>query len=190
VTRAGRGRDPRSEMEASRVLDLLEHFAERDIPVWLDGGWAVDALLETQTRSHDDLDLVVPAEHNGLIVAALEDLGYAVAYDASPSCFVLVDFAGHQVDVHPAAMQPSGDGVYRLENGEDWIFPAAGFGGVGWILGQRVPCLTPEVVLVNHTTGYELDEEHDRDVKALSERYALPLPAYARPPRPAPRGSA
>jgi hypothetical protein len=45
-------------------------------------------------------------------------------------------------------------------------------------------------VLVNHATGYELDEEHERDINALSERYGLPLPAYARAPRPAPRGSA
>jgi lincosamide nucleotidyltransferase A/C/D/E len=177
-------------MEASRVLDLLAHFGERGIPVWLDGGWAVDALLERQTRSHDDLDLVAPAEHSGHIVAALEDLGYAVAYDASPSCFVLVDVAGHQVDVHPAVMQPNGDGVYRMENGEDWIFPAPGFGGTGRILGREVPCLTPEVVLVNHATGYELDEEHERDVITLSERYGLPLPPYARAQRPAPPGSA
>jgi lincosamide nucleotidyltransferase A/C/D/E len=177
-------------MEGARVLDLLARLTERDIPVWLDGGWAVDALLGTQTRSHDDLDLVTRVEHNRHIVAALEELGYAVVYDASPSCFVLVDPAGHQVDVHPAAMQPSGDCVYRMENGEDWIFPAAGFGGVGRILGQDVPCLTPEVVLVNHATGYELDDEHERDIIALSERYGLRPPVYERAPRPAPRGSA
>jgi len=177
-------------MDARRLLDVVAHMADHGIPVWLDGGWAVDALLGAQTRPHDDLDLVTRAEDGARIVDALRELGYAVAYDASPSCFVLVDAAGHQVDVHPAAMQPNGDGVYQMENGSEWIFPAAGFAGHGQILGREVPCLTPEVVLTNHTTGYELDEAHERDVVALSERYGLPLPPYARAPRPAPPGNA
>lgn len=190
MTSAGRGRAPQADMDAERVLDLLAHLAQRSISVWLDGGWAVDALLGTQTRRHDDLDLVTHAEDSGRIVAALGEHGYVVRYDAAPSCFVLVDDEGHQVDVHPAAIGPSGDGVYRMENGDDWIFPAAGFRGVGRILGRDVPCLTPDVVLANHTTGYELDDEHERDVKTLSERYGLPLPDYARAPRPARPGSA
>ena len=190
MTRAGRGREPCAQMDARRLLDVVAHMADHGIPVWLDGGWAVDALLGAQTRPHDDLDLVTRAEDSARIVDALRELGYAVAYDASPSCFVLVDAAGHQVDVHPAAMQPNGDGVYRMESGEAWVFPAAGFHGVGRVLGHEVPCLTPEVVLVNHTSGYELDEEHERDVRALSVRYGLPLPEYARAPRRARPGSA
>ena len=167
-------------MGAARVLNLLDHFEQHGIRVWLDGGWAVDALLEEQTRPHDDLDVVSRPEDNARIVAALGEHGYAVAYRAPRSCFVLVDSHGHQVDLHPASFTRNGNGVYRMENGEDWIFPAAGFAGVGRILGREVPCLTPEVVLVNHTTGYKLDAEHERDVQALSERYGLGLPRYER----------
>ena len=180
MTRAGRGREPCAEMDAALVLGLLEHLEQHGICVWLDGGWAVDALLEQQTRPHDDLDLVSRFEDSDRIAVALGERGYVVGYRAPRSCFVLIDPAGHQVDVHPAAFAANGDGVYRMENGEDWIFPAAGFAGVGRILGREVPCLTPEVMLVNHTTGYELDAEHERDVRALSERYALPLPRYER----------
>lgn len=75
---------------------------------------------------------------------------------------------------------PDGDGVYAMAEGGEWIFPAAGFGGSGLILGRRVPCLTPEVVLVNHTTGYALDEEHERDVRALGGRYGIPVPPFRR----------
>jgi hypothetical protein len=32
-------------MEAARVLDLLEHLGRRGIAAWLDGGWAIAALL-------------------------------------------------------------------------------------------------------------------------------------------------
>ena len=77
-----------------------------------------------------------------------------------------------------------------MENGHDWTFPAAGFRGTGHILGRQVPCLTPDVVLVNHTTGYELDEEHERDVTTLSRHCGLPLPEYARAPRQGPPDSA
>jgi lincosamide nucleotidyltransferase A/C/D/E len=175
VTQAGRGRSPQADMDAERVLELLADFHRHDISVWLDGGWAVDALLGEQTRAHDDLDVVSRADDNDRIVALLGERGYVVKYDASPSCFVLVDSDGHQVDVHPATFASNGDGIYRMENGDDWIFPATGFRGTGHILGREVPCLTPEVVLVNHSTGYELDEEHERDVMALSRRYGLPL---------------
>jgi hypothetical protein len=169
-------------MDAARVVDLLEHLAARGIGVWLDGGWAIDALLGEQTRPHDDLDLVSRIEDSGRIEAALGERGYVVGYGGPPHSFELVDPQGHQVDVHPAAFQANGDGVYELAGGGQWVFPAAGFGGTGRILGRTVPCLTPEVVMVNHTTGYALDEAHQRDVLALGERYGIPVPPFLSAP--------
>jgi len=165
-------------MDAARAVDLLGHLQAHGLRVWLDGGWAVDALLGVQTRPHDDLDLVSRLEESAQIEAALGELGYVLAGGGPPQSFELVDSGGHQVDVHPASFNANGDGVYRMATGADWIFPAAGFTGRGCIRGREVPCLTPEVVLVNHSTGYALDEAHERDVRALSERFGLPLPAY------------
>jgi lincosamide nucleotidyltransferase A/C/D/E len=167
-------------MDADRVLDLLSHLELRGISVWLDGGWAIDALLGEQTRAHDDLDLVFRLEDSGRIEEALGERGYVLAGGGAPQSFELVDAAGHQVDVHPASFRDDGDGVYAMSDGGEWIFPAAGFGGSGIILGRSVPCLTPEVVMVNHTTGYALDDEHERDVRALGERYGIPLPEFRR----------
>jgi lincosamide nucleotidyltransferase A/C/D/E len=167
-------------MDAARVLDLLAHLEGLRIEVWLDGGWAIDALLGEQMRPHDDLDLVSRFDDSARIEEALGDHGYVLAGGGLPHSFELVDAQGHQVDVHPAAFNPDGDGVYQMDGGGEWIFPASGFGGVGRILGRAVPCLTPEVVLVNHTTGYALDEEHERDARALAERYSLPLPEFRR----------
>ena len=48
------------------------------------------------------------------------------------------------------------------------------------MLGKKVPCLTPDVAMINHTIGYVLDEAHQRDVIALSERYGVPLPKFVR----------
>ena len=155
-------------MDADRVLDLLADLEAVGIRIWLDGGWAVDALLGEQTRPHDDLDLVSRLEDSAQIEKALGARGYTQAGGGLPHSFELVDAEGHQVDVHPAAINADGAGVYQMVGGGEWIFPAGGFGGVGRILDRAVPCLTPEVVLVNHTTGYALDEEHERDVRALA----------------------
>jgi lincosamide nucleotidyltransferase A/C/D/E len=169
-------------MDAALVLDLLEHLEARAIRVWLDGGWAIDALLGQQTRPHDDLDLVARVEDSVRIVEALSECGYLLAAGGPPLSFELVDSNGHQVDVHPASFTANGDGVYEMANGEDWIYPAAGFGGVGRVLGRDVRCLTADVLMVNHTTGYELDEDHERDVRALGKRYGIALPEFQRGP--------
>jgi lincosamide nucleotidyltransferase A/C/D/E len=39
-------------------MSLLD---QEGVRAWLDGGWAVDALLGRQTRLHSDLDLAVVA---------------------------------------------------------------------------------------------------------------------------------
>ena len=165
-------------MDADRVLELLADLDSREIPVWLEGGWCVDALLGRQTREHDDLDLVARLEDAPRIEQAMSGRGYVRAAGAPPHSFELVDPHGHQVDVHPVSFTRPGDGVYRMADGEDWIYPADGFAGAGRILGREVPCLTPEVMIVGHTTGYALDEAHQRDVAALSARYGIPLPEY------------
>jgi lincosamide nucleotidyltransferase A/C/D/E len=165
-------------MDAARLLDLLSHLEAQHIPVWLDGGWAIDALLGEQTRPHDDLDLVARLDDSTRIEEALGAHGYVLGYGGPPRSFELVDAEGHQVDVHPVSFIRNGDGIYRMANGEDWIYPAAGFGGRGHVLGREVPCLTPDVVMVNHTTGYALDEAHQRDVRALSDRYDIRLPEF------------
>jgi lincosamide nucleotidyltransferase A/C/D/E len=165
-------------MTAERVLALVGHLEAAGVQAWLDGGWAVDALLGAQTRPHDDLDLVVRVVDVADLERTLGELGYSVGYGGAPFSIELVDDRGHQVDVHPFATSPSGDGYYRRADGGAWIYPAAGFGGTGNILGREVRCLTPDVVLVNHTTGYALDGDHQRDARALAERYGLPLPNF------------
>jgi lincosamide nucleotidyltransferase A/C/D/E len=49
-------------MKSEDVLQIVTWLEQAEIPVWLDGGWGVDALVGQQTRSHSDLDLVVRLE--------------------------------------------------------------------------------------------------------------------------------
>jgi len=56
-----------TETPAAAVNELLGLFERLRIHVWLDGGWAVDALLGEQTRPH--LDIVI--EQSRLDIATL-----------------------------------------------------------------------------------------------------------------------
>lgn len=49
----------RDAMSVGDVLSFLNLFEKHHIDIWLDGGWAVDALLGEQTRPHGDQDIVI-----------------------------------------------------------------------------------------------------------------------------------
>ena len=116
-------------MTAADVVDLISRLEDAGIDVWLDGGWAVDAALETQTRAHDDLDLVVELRNVTWLRHLLREVGYTDAGGGAPKSFELTDGEGRQVDVHPIVFSESGDGIYLMENGEEWRYPATGFAG-------------------------------------------------------------
>lgn len=165
-------------MEADRALSLLECLDRCGIDVWLDGGWGVDALLGTQTRSHDDLDLIVRLEDAPELERALGRLGYARMHGEPPQSFEVVDPEGHQVDVHPVRFTAAGEALYEMSPGEEWVYPDGSLAATGTILGREVRCQTPEMQLRAHTIGYALDADHRADVTALRERFGLPLPPF------------
>jgi lincosamide nucleotidyltransferase A/C/D/E len=165
-------------MDGARVLDLLALLESAGVTVWLDGGWCVDALLGSQTRPHDDLDLIARLTDVSELEAALAGVGYARVHGEPPSSFELVDAEGHQVDVHPVRFTSTGEAIYRMENGADWTYPRDSLAAVGSILGREVRCQTPEMQMLSHATGYAFDDAHRADVAALAERFDLPLPPY------------
>lgn len=165
-------------MESQRVLDLVSYLDEVGIAVWLDGGWGIDALLETQTRPHDDLDLIARLEDVSQLEEALARVGYARVHGEPPLSFEMTDPLGHQVDVHPVRFNAVGEALYRMSNGDDWVYPPGSLSATGTILGREVRCQTPEMQMLAHTTGYALDAAHRADVSALAERFDLPLPPF------------
>jgi lincosamide nucleotidyltransferase A/C/D/E len=165
-------RDPRAAMSAEHVVELLALLDRAGVDVWLDGGWGVDALLGEQTRAHDDLDLVCSLDDLATLTSALASAGYEVAKGEAPVSVVLLDQVGRQVDVHPVRFSAEGDGIYRMEEGRDWLYPAAGFGGRGQVLGRAVRCLTPEVQVLCHA-GYELAATDHHDLAQLRERFGV-----------------
>jgi lincosamide nucleotidyltransferase A/C/D/E len=163
-------------MRAEDVIEVLDALAGAGVDVWIDGGWGVDALLEEQTRQHDDLDVVVHVDRVPRLVVALANLGFREirTWPDSPEVIVLRADDDRRVDVHPVRFDAAGNGIQQIEGGREWTFPAAGFAGTGSIGGRPVTCLTPEVQVICHA-GYELDEDDICDVQALHERFGVEL---------------
>jgi lincosamide nucleotidyltransferase A/C/D/E len=171
-------------VRADDVLAVLARLGAAGVPVWLDGGWGVDALLGRQTRPHGDADLVLPLDQTERAIMAVAGLGFAVAEDRRPIRLVLRDAAGRQVDVHPVVFDAVGDGWQRGANpdGSDCRYPAAGF-VTGAVAGRPVGCLSAAVQVAHHT-GYPPTEKDRRDARRLCERFGLILPPGLQPPAP------
>ncbi|GGK42414.1 hypothetical protein GCM10008955_40220 [Deinococcus malanensis] len=103
-------------------LDLISKVvsaaAQLDLPVWVGGGWAIDARLGLITRGHDDIDLTFPGERRRefetLIVGRqgriTEELDYGFLAEAQG---VLLDCepaywngASYEIDGAPAGSCP------------------------------------------------------------------------------------
>jgi lincosamide nucleotidyltransferase A/C/D/E len=166
-------------MTEDDVTMMLERLDGAGIDVWLDGGWAVDALLGEQTRSHGDLDLIVRVGDVPALRVALTGDGFELDRGETHSNFVLRDRAGREIDVHPVTFDVHGKGHYRMENGGEWVFPADGFSGKGRIGVREVHCLTADVQMLCHSHGYTPGETDIHDMRLLNERLGtVLLPPY------------
>jgi lincosamide nucleotidyltransferase A/C/D/E len=168
------------EMTADAAVDLLQLLEKGGIEVWLDGGWAVDAALGEQTRPHKDLDIILRMSDLAQLRLLLGDRGFRAQHGGTESNFVLGDGSGREVDVHAIVFDATGNGVYRTEDGSDWIFPAAGFSGRGEIRGVAVRCLTPDIQVLCHAHGYVPTEKDMRDMELLQARFGVELPVQLR----------
>lgn len=167
-------------MTSEALVHLLHLFESHGIEVWLDGGWAVDAVLGAQTRPHKDVDIIVRVADLPKLRGLLADLGFEIRNDGTESNFVLADRSGLEVDVHAIVFDRDRNGVYRMENGSDWIFPAAGLNWRGVVQGVSVRCLSPEVQVLCHAHGYVPKEKDLQDMALLSERFGVELPPHLR----------
>jgi lincosamide nucleotidyltransferase A/C/D/E len=175
MERAYHGRHPSAPMDAAALLEVIDCLEGQGVDVWLDGGWGVDALLERETREHDDLDLVAELRDSDRIIELLRGLGYELVPGDPPMSFAMVDQVRRQVDVHLVTFDRAGGGVYEMGEGRQWVYPAAGFRGRGSVAGRPVRCLSAAVQVLVHS-GYELTEKDYRELYLLRERFGVELP--------------
>ena len=165
-----------SRMPAKAAVGLYRLLEGAGITVWLDGGWAVDAVLGRQTREHGDLDIVLEVRFVDLLRAVLEREGFrdAPTPDTTPWNFVLGNDEGLEVDVHAFIFDENGDGVYGPpENGA--YYRAEALTGEGVIAGQRVRCISPEWLL-RFRIGYPPRDKDFLDVRVFCDHFGFELP--------------
>jgi lincosamide nucleotidyltransferase A/C/D/E len=160
------------------VLEVLRRLDDAGIEWWIDGGWAVDALLSQVTREHDDLDLAVPRAQIETLEATFPE--FRRVRDEWPASFVLADSRGRQIDVHPLTFDEHGNGWLKQPNGETVCWPREALAGRGRIGDRDVRCTSPEFLV-----KWKLYPGHDdvdrSDIELLCQRFGLEQPSAAWP---------
>lgn len=163
----------RGTVTAKRVLELLAVLRSAGVHATLDGGWGVDALLEHETRPHEDLDLVVALIDVPRIREVLAPIGFALHEDHLPVRFVLRR-NGEQIDFHTVTFDAEGGGVQPQPSGGIFRYPPEGF-VTGRVRGESVPCISAAVQILCHL-GYPPTPKDAHDVIRLCQAFGLQIP--------------
>ena len=162
---------------ADDVISLTDGFDAAGIRYWIGGGWGVDALLGSQTRDHDDLDISVPADQEALVLATLGALEFTVSADWRPIRVALRDAAGREVDVHSIRFRPDGSAWLPGMDGDRFEYQSDSFTS-GIIAGRTVPCLSASQQAIFHQ-GYRLKDKDRSDLDALAAAGLIEMPETA-----------
>ncbi len=162
---------PALEMDQEEVLRVLELADIASIPLVVAGGWAIDALLGWQTRSHKDLDLAINRAYLTRFLGIISRIGYGLIEDAHADdrCFVLDNGAGHQIEIHVYSRDDKG----RIVSGTR--YPNNALTGQGKIGHLKVSCMDPDW-LIDSYSEKEINEKTLQDLKYVSNLFRVPLP--------------
>ncbi len=166
----------KNKTTAEEVISICTTLHGAGVEIWIDGGWAVDALLGQQTRSHGDVDILVEQQNIVKLRALLEAEGFIEIPrdDASDYGFHLGNAAGAEVDIHGIVIHEHG-GWKHADPVELDVYPAESLNGQGIIAGTPVNTLAPKYIILFHS-GYELQQKDYHDISALCAKFNLPLP--------------
>ena len=170
---------------AEDVIHIYQQLMEKNIRVWLTGGWGIDALLGKQTRPHKDLDVIMLLDDVRRLCRLLEGCGYClkelwsenkwevgVGGNGIATAFVLHDSEGRELDAHAMRIDDHGNGIPAWNNPEGLIFTREDLNGEGAIKGLPVGCITAEMQVKCHT-GYALPDYQVSDMELLRVRFGL-----------------
>ncbi len=162
-------------MDENKVFGIYKNLAAEGIPIRIDGGWCVDALLGKQTREHLDLDIAVDRKHSNHLKELLTSWGYTErpSSDSTEWNYVMADDHQSVIDIHVFEFDDQSNKTYGIQ------YPRDSLSGTGTIAGKTVQCITPEWMF-KFKTSYDPQEKDLRDVHALSEKFGFEVPTTHR----------
>jgi lincosamide nucleotidyltransferase A/C/D/E len=174
-------------VSAEDVIRIYKTLSTRGIPVWLTGGWGIDALLGEQTRPHKDLDVIMLVEDVARLRESLSNDGYDnqelwsenrwvdIHGTRTETAFFLRHPTGRELDAHAMWRDEQGKGVPAWEADEGFIFTPQDLAGEGVVGGYPMRCLSPEKQMVCHT-GYKLPDKQVPDLNRLHAKFNIAYP--------------
>ncbi|MGI9616559.1 MAG: nucleotidyltransferase domain-containing protein [Acidimicrobiales bacterium] len=169
-------------MPLHSVLEIVDALSNAGVRWWLNGGWAVDSLLGSQTRIHEDLDVCVDIADGGegRAIAALKPLGYEVVRSRArsginmPIRCVMRNPAGHAIDL--ILVQRAGGGE-PPDPETGWPVPQLVDDDVtiGQLDGRQLPTMSLAAQL-SAREAFTPGRRERRDVARLCRRYGVPAP--------------
>lgn len=175
-------------VNADDAIAIYNLLSSQDIPIWLSGGWGIDALLGEQSRHHKDLDVILLLDDVQPLFDLLANHGYSLkelwsenlwAIDSRknkvPTAFVLHDSVGRELDAHAIRVDEAGNGIPTWAKAEDFIFSRHDLSTQGIIAGVVVQCISADMQIRSHT-GYTLPEYQQQDLIRLHESLGTAFP--------------
>ena len=159
-------------VDQTDAVEIISYADAHGISVWLDGGWGVDALLEEETRPHNDIDLFVQKEDSARFIDIIKARGFSEVVEAytAESHTIWRDAKGRIVDLHVFEFNEQGCPVFMGET-----YPSNVFSGIGRIGDISVRCINAKDQVLFHL-GYKHDADDVHDVRLLCERFGIPVP--------------
>lgn len=159
------------EMTSKDVIDFYTKAESLGLRLWIDGGWAVDALLGEQTRPHKDLDIAINNDDFLKLLKMLDADGYKEARKDGEWNYVLVDDKGHEIDVHVFITDANGNVIDGIK------YPTESLTGIGVIDGHSVRCISPKyMVQFMVPWAYKHKDEYTKDLKSLCDKFGIDYP--------------
>ena len=171
------GREGRT-IDAQTVVEIVASLRDYGVPLFITGGWAVDAVLERTTRDHADLDLLVPEECSIRALACLSALDFAEVRDQEARRTVVARTGSEEVDLLFAEFAADTSVTWADPGGRMQAFPPDFF-GTGVVAGQIVPCLSPRgsvAFIEAHVGPLGIRTRDMKTCRTLCRKFGLPLP--------------
>jgi 2''-aminoglycoside nucleotidyltransferase len=128
-----------NDLHIELIHQLFLEADQINMPLWLQGGWAIDAKLNRITREHEDIDIVYPSDRSTDFLALLYSLGGVIAKETTYG--FLAQMQGILLDCEPCIRV--GDG-YELEGLPGGTCPTEPTGSLG---GKLLRCTSWEAIL-------------------------------------------